>query len=187
MFTKKGVDVIQVTSENYFDDQYEFTASKGFQVAFAFISSPLNSELYQLDPSYGEFKFQRTEYGLQEDGTPYFNVTPIPSHRCSAEELGVNGSSKAKFMPIKENYRQLFEAVYQNFVCIVDEDLRVSGNVNSAYASYISVELAKCNKEVNDFCKTDKEIDEFFFGSLLHFLSNQIRFDQNLYGEESIV
>ena len=53
MFTKKGVDVIEVTSENHFDDQYEFTASQGLQIAFAIITSDQS----QLDPSYGEIKF----------------------------------------------------------------------------------------------------------------------------------
>ena len=75
-------------------------------------------------------------------------------------------------MPIKENFKQLFETVYQNFVCIDDEDMRVSGNGSSTYASYINVEIAKCDKDINDFCKTDKEIDEFFFNSWLHFLKN---------------
>ena len=53
MFTKKGVDVIEVTSVNHFDDQYVVTASQGLQVAFAVIPSDFS----QLDPSYGEIKF----------------------------------------------------------------------------------------------------------------------------------
>ena len=57
MFTKKGVDVIEVTSENHFDDQYEFTASQGLQVAIAFFPSIQNVDQFQLDPSYGEIKF----------------------------------------------------------------------------------------------------------------------------------
>ena len=49
------------------------------------------------------------------------------------------------------------------------------------------MEIAKCDREVNDFCKTDKERDDFFFDSFLLILRNSIRFDQNLYGEESII
>ena len=45
-----------MTSENHFDDHYEFTASQGLQVAFGFFPNVQNADRSQLDPSYGEIK-----------------------------------------------------------------------------------------------------------------------------------
>ena len=111
MFTKKGVDIVQVTEENHFDADYEFTAKQGFQVAFAFTHffAPF---LSGLDPSIGEIKFSRVSLGQGDNGLPFVTQTELESHPCTREELGLEESQNKKFMPIRESYREIFEAEY---------------------------------------------------------------------------
>ena len=50
------------------------------------------------------------DYGLLEDGSPYFAVTDIESHKCSKEELGLAESTETKFMPIRDSYKLFLES-----------------------------------------------------------------------------
>ena len=83
---------MQAVKEKHFQDTDSFTAEQGFNIAVAFVDySDQNMPI--LDPSYGKLEFFRHQWSENE----FFSLTPIPSHSCTAEELGLE-SDNAKYM-----------------------------------------------------------------------------------------
>ena len=79
-----------------------------------------------------------------------------------------------------------FVKLYQKkFQCLDEKDRFISGNFNTGNASQIRVYLNRCQGK--DYCKTDEEINEFIRGKFLIVYVNEIRFDSQFYGEESII
>ena len=72
-------------------------------MAFAFIDE--NLELEPLDPSIGELKVKSFEWGYDKDGEYYYNELWLETHVCTAQELGLSGTS-ASFEQIKESSRE---------------------------------------------------------------------------------
>ena len=73
----------------------------------------------------------------------------------------------------------------KKFQCIDEKDRFISGNFNTVNASQIRVHLNRCQGK--DFCKSDEEITEFIRGKYLIVYVNEIRFDSQHFGEESII
>ena len=73
----------------------------------------------------------------------------------------------------------------KKFRCIDEKDRFISGNFNTKSASQIRVYLNKCQGK--DYCKTEEEINKFIKGKYLIVYVNEIRFDAQFYGEESII
>ena len=108
----------------------------------------------------------------------------MPTHECSREELGLEGSNP-RFMTPREdatNYTSLYQ---KKFRCLDEKDLFIRGNFNTAHTSNIRVLLKKCSGK--DYCKSDEEILDFVRGKFILVYLNQIRFDSGKYGEESII
>ena len=63
----------------------------------------------------------------------------------------------------------------KKFRCIDEKDRFISGNFNTVNASNIRVYLNRCQGK--DYCKTDKEINEFIKGKYLLVYVNEIRFE----------
>ena len=63
----------------------------------------------------------------------------------------------------------------KKFKCLDEKDRFLSGNFNTVNASNIRVWLNRCRGK--DYCKTDKEINEFIRGKFLLVYVNEIRFD----------
>ena len=79
-----------------------------------------------------------------------------------------------------------FVKLYQKkFQCLDEKDRFISGNFNTGNASQIRVYLNRCQGK--DYCKTDEEINEFVRGKFLIVYANEIRFESQLYGKESII
>ena len=186
MIQKEGVDVITATKENYFADDYKFSAGQGFQIAVGFTNF-IDLEREILDPTYGEIKIYRYSFGLGDDQFPFVNIEQIKTHSCTREELGLEKGEQTKFMPITESFAPILYSQYDHMLCIDDEDSFISGNQRSAQGSDIVIHLAKCNNSTSTIiCKSEEDIETFFRGSSLLLLNNQIHFDQSFYGEESI-
>ena len=66
-----------------------------------------------------------------------------------------------------------------------EKDRFISGNFNTVNASQIRVKLNKCQGK--DYCKSEEEINEFFRGKYIISFVNEIRFDSQFYGKESII
>ena len=65
------------------------------------------------------------------------------------------------------------------------EDAYILGGKNSEQARRIGIKLVKCHDK--PYCKSDEEITDYYKGSQLIMLNNQIRFDENFYGADSII
>ena len=63
--------------------------------------------------------------------------------------------------------------------------MQIYGDYNSWKARLIKIQINKCHGK--DYCKPAWEIDQYLQGKYLLFYYNQIRFNAQVYGEESIV
>ena len=76
--------------------------------------------------------------------------------------------------------------MYQkDFLCIDKKDLRLYGDWNSSKARLIDIQLIKCTDK--SYCKEEEDIKSFLRDKYLLLLSNQIRFDSDLIGNEAFV
>ena len=71
------------------------------------------------------------------------------------------------------------------YLCPDQSVLEVQGGTHSSKGQVILINLLKCTDR--DYCKSDDEIMNYFAGSYLYVLSNQIRFDFEKYGKDSII
>ena len=88
-------------------------------------------------------------------------------------------------MPIHERSRSHLELNKDGFICPDRDALELNGDWDSEKARTIQINLKKC--QGYEYCKTDEQITQFMKGKYLLLLSNQIRFDSDLYGIESIL
>ena len=56
-----------------------------------------------LDKSYGELTFASSVWGVNEDGSVFWNIVDLETHPCSEEELGVDSEQGTRFMPVHES------------------------------------------------------------------------------------
>ena len=75
-------------------------------------------------------------------------------------------------MPIKDSQHDFLEIYHRNFICIDDDDTIVSGTRSSVEGSLIFFEIARCVDKVNDFCKSEEEINQYFSGTHIMILAN---------------
>ena len=74
------------------------------------------------------------------------------------------------FYPIKEKSLVEVNTHQKKMQCFNTEDMTISGNFHSVSADIIQVKLKKCFKK--DYCKSDKEIEEFFRFKFLLLFNN---------------
>ena len=89
---------MQAVKEKHFLDTDEFTADQGFNIAVGFVDY-FNLTMPLLDPSYGKLELIRHQWSANE----FLTMTLLPSHICSAEELGLEGNNAKYMKPRKEN------------------------------------------------------------------------------------
>ena len=75
---------------SYFDDDFEFSADKGFMIAYALTAYDDNTESIE-DPRYGQLKGYFRTWGLDDKRETTF--TPLPFDFCSKEQLGLSQTS----------------------------------------------------------------------------------------------
>ena len=73
----------------HFDDEFVFDYKQGMRMAVAF-SAYDDEEDWILDPSYGELSFNVLQWGIR-DGKTFYERNKLNSHRCTPEELGIDG------------------------------------------------------------------------------------------------
>ena len=92
-------------------------------------------------------------------------------------------------MPLyKENVGNI-EMYQKKFSCLDADDMYIYGDYNSATVSMLNIQLVRCNKENNPEieCKSEEEITKFFRDKFIIVLTNEVRFDSNFYGKDSII
>ena len=166
--------------ERFFSEKESFGPEQNFAIAVGFNTA---GDFAKLDPKMGSVKFESYERGIDENGQYAEEKKEIPNHICSDQELGLLGES-AFFKPISTSVKSWVESFRGYFFCIEKEDTRINGTFDSESARMITATLrrAPC---LTQYCK-DKQT-EYFRGSYLNLLSNEIRWDDQKRGSESIV
>ena len=128
LIARKDVDILQTTNFLHYDDVSNFTSVNGFNIAVGFTAYDTNTE-WILDPTYGELVFNHYSWLLDDDGNISENFTPIKTHNCSKEELGLTEDRiGAKFLPQSEKDKTLMPYVYKKLQCIAKEELWLHGD-----------------------------------------------------------
>ena len=183
LITRKDVDIALSVRDTFFGDDYTFKGSQGFNIAVALTGFDEVRESI-LSPDYANIKFEYSEWDILESGTIIDRVFYIESHPCSERELGLTGNHSS-FQPIHETSTAYVNLYKHKFVCLDQEDLEIQGTFSSKKAKLLRATLNRCSG--HDYCKSQEEINEYLENKYLLLLINQIRFDSERYGEESIV
>ena len=129
---------------------------------------------------------QRIERGLY-NGILRQKKTELKSHVCSVEELGLIDRN-GKFWQINDKFtREALLGQSYELLRLDESDLYIYRQFDLSKASIIVVDIVKCTEfDVVDF-KSEEEIKEYFAEQQMFILANQIVFDFQKYGEESII
>lgn len=87
---KKDINILATSKELHFNERDIFDYQKGLNVAVAFTAFD-NSETWSLDPSYGELVVNKYRWGYKVDGQPFTEISVLPTHNCTREELNLDG------------------------------------------------------------------------------------------------
>ena len=137
----------------FYDEEYVFDASQGLNFAIGFTAYDEETEDI-LDPSYGKVMFMKFEWGKRENDELYVEQKEIPSHVCTEEELGIKGDNSL-FFPITESQMFLVKRYRKKLRCIDQEDMRVYGDFDSAYATLMIMRLVRCDGTMEVECKSE--------------------------------
>ena len=129
----------------------KFSGDDGFYVAAALTEYDNETEPID-DPRYGELVIEY--YGWGYEGELESKNSPIETHSCTDEELGIADGVE---YPIFETSAQVVNIWKKKFVCADKEDLIIYGDYNSAKAQTISMRFMFCDKEKNDYCFSREE------------------------------
>ena len=104
LINKKDFDIFSTVVEHSFDSDFVFSHKEHrFNIAAAFTAYDSETEPI-LDPRVGTLEFKAYEWGIVEGTTDEYFVSrkTIPSHICTREELGLDGSNGSTFLPIND-------------------------------------------------------------------------------------
>ena len=129
--------------QSFYSSNYTFGADQGLNMAVAVIG---DGEAFEtpdgsLDPTYAEIR--AIAYVWNPDDEDHI---AIETHHCTEEELGLSKiPENSSFMKIKEDDDpEYIEQFKDDFMCIDNEKMNISGNINSAQGRTILFELHRC-------------------------------------------
>lgn len=115
-------------------DEDIFTYENGLNFAMAFTAYDGETEPFD-DPTIGQLVFNHYKWGVDSDGKPFSGRYPIKSHKCTREELGLDGDpTKAKFHTVQDGMRENIDFYHKKFLCIDKQDLKLFGDFSSSKA-----------------------------------------------------
>ena len=112
--------------------------------------------------------------------------TPVQSHTCTDEELGLAESDGAKphLFPLAKGEMNM-ESIFGEKICIDEQDLRLYGSFNGARTRRLTLNVLTCSG--HDYCLDHNLAKNRLKGNYIALITNRIRFDSNLYGADSIL
>ena len=88
------MSVLRTQEQLHFNDTFSFASGNGFAVAAMLTAYPDDGAAREIDPRIGELVFRYERWGIDSKGDFFEATTELPTHFCSAEELGLaSGSS----------------------------------------------------------------------------------------------
>ena len=88
------------------------------------------------DPSIGTIEILVEEWGTDEDGIDFYRNTPLKTHICTKEELGVvdedSSAQPSHFMPVSERYKSDLKDYKDAMICIDSkEEMHIHGTFDT--------------------------------------------------------
>ena len=131
LINKKDVDILSTVNEYFFSEEEVFNHENGFAFAVALTGYDGNSDSI-LEPEYGELQFNHFKWGPLPDGNYESERKRIPSHQCTAEEIGLEGDKqKSLFQPTVKNSLGEVKVYQKKFQCVDKEYYSLYGDFNS--------------------------------------------------------
>ena len=91
----------------------------------------------------------------------------MPTHLCTPDDFAEHDF---------DSYEPSMKSNLQSMMCYDRSfPMKMYGNFDSSSGSVINIDIVKCTQ--HDYCKTDKEIDEFLSDKAFQFGSNIVSFD----------
>ena len=193
LYSRNDTDIMTTVLEEHYDASYEFDAEQGLNIAVAFTGwSDSEKSDGPIEESYGKLEFMALEWGIDADGKAWKRRTVVPSHECTDEELGLQGSSPSSasnFFRITKSSLKTVTTFKHKMRCIKQKEMRIRGSYDSEEGRLINVQLQKCvvgDGSPNN-CKSESDIEEYFKDKFFLMLSNQVRFVQDDFSEKKVV
>ena len=157
----------------------KFSGDDGLYVAAALTKYDSDPEPIT-DPRYGEMIIEY--YGWGYEGELESKKTPIETHSCSDEELGIADDVEYPIFKTSATEVSLWK---KKFLCADKKDLIIYGDYNSAKAQTISIRFLFCDSSKNDYCFSREETIEWLQHKYIILLYRQSRFDPDSFYEDT--
>ena len=169
--------------ENFFDESDQF--SSNFHVAAGLSPYDASPEPIE-DPTYGQLKMYYFQWDIDDPNLDLYKE--IPTKLCSHEDFNYSDSlnEESKFYPVELQAEKSLKQVGTKMKCITGDKLELFGNFNSQKTKNLRIIFEKCDREVRNDCKSDKEIDEWMFSKYIIMLINKKKFKSNKFESERI-
>ena len=156
-------------------------------MAFGLINDDF--DLSPLTPDIGKIEIIAATWGYDENDEYIYEEIVLPTHVCSAGELGLDDSSdnedESLFFPIKSSSVEELEHMLGQMFCIDKKEMYMYGDYNADNARMFEIKIIKCQGE--SYCKDEETIKEYFKGTYIDLMTNRIRFDFREFGHDSFI
>lgn len=184
LMNRRDVDLLAETTFNALTEADQFDYSNGFKIAAAFINYDNETALFD-DPTVGELAFYHYGWSRNPDGSSFAGRNKLKSHKCSRAELGLELKEDETLMfPIQANFKKDFEVYHSQFLCVDREDLHIFGDYNTQSAKLFNIQFIKCHDRPD--CKKEDEIIQFLRNKFIATVYNEITFNANERGAQSL-
>ena len=79
----------------------------------------------------------------------HYSESPLPSHPCSEEELGLSlEKSNGKYMKPHPYHEPFIRKYKKKFLCLNEEDRYLQGSFDTSKTRNVRVRLNRCRSEV---------------------------------------
>ena len=170
-----------MTKFSMIDDTFIVNQSTGFNVAVGLTEYDNDPSVIE-DADYATLVVKNHKWGENEGGMVRYGAKDVSTHRCSPEEIGLNGvdNPNNKFFPSFEQQRKDIAKYGPKLNCL-NQDIDIYGNYNSQRGSTLFLAVEKCDPSKRSTCKNDDEISKWLSNKFVFILINEIVFHPDEY------
>jgi len=166
--------------DSYYNSSYVMSSDRGMQFAFGITHYDGDKEPVD-DESYGKVVARFVTWGLDPSNGSTVVSPPLPTKRCTDEDLRLSGDS-SDFYPAHEGSARDLSTYGKKLWCFdydkfadagYDHALEVQGDYNADKARTIKLTFEKCNSETfNGTCQSDENISKWLVRKFFLVLEN---------------
>ena len=180
MLSYKGNQISEPEYQNFFDNDYIFGRSSGWNVAFGLTAYDSSSDPEPFDRGYGEIGAYMKVWGEKdEDGnsvpTYFAKLKTRPCERNDINFEGKENIGKTTFFKPAPEFEYDAERFYDVLQCITDDPV-LAGDYNSAKAIQLVITFTICRGRY--YCKDEATIKEWLARKFILTMENHIYFDK---------